>query len=70
MVPSRSAIVCHESFGSERFEEPEGGAFSGTLDPWQHPPFAEVIRKFTWENASRLYRHPVPDTVQHDPEAF
>jgi hypothetical protein len=31
---------------------------------------ADLIRKFTWENASRLYRHPVPPEVQRDPEAF
>jgi predicted TIM-barrel fold metal-dependent hydrolase len=31
---------------------------------------AEVIRKFSWENASRLYRHPVPTEVQQNPEAF
>jgi hypothetical protein len=29
-----------------------------------------VIRKFSWENASRLYRHPVPVEVQRNPEAF
>ncbi len=31
---------------------------------------AEDIRKFTWENASRLYRHPVPAEVQADPDAY
>ncbi|UQX13180.1 amidohydrolase family protein [Candidatus Mycobacterium methanotrophicum] len=29
-----------------------------------------VIRKITWENASRLYRHPVLPEVQRNPEAF
>jgi hypothetical protein len=29
-----------------------------------------LIRKFTWENASRLYQHPVPAEVQRDPESF
>ena len=28
------------------------------------------IRKITWENASHLYRHPVPVEVQADPDAF
>lgn len=28
------------------------------------------IQKITWENASVLYRHPVPENVQRDPEAF
>ena len=28
------------------------------------------IRKVTWENASRLYQHPVPAAVQADPNAF
>lgn len=32
------------------------------------PP--DAIRKFTWENASRLYQHPVPAAIQRDPEAF
>jgi predicted TIM-barrel fold metal-dependent hydrolase len=32
------------------------------------PP--DDIRRFTWENASRLYRHPVPPEVQADPDAF
>ncbi|MEY2453348.1 MAG: hypothetical protein QOD92_2922 [Acidimicrobiaceae bacterium] len=31
---------------------------------------ADDIRKFTWENASHLYRHPVPPEVQADPNAF
>jgi hypothetical protein len=24
----------------------------------------------TWENAARLYQHPVPDAVQNNPNAF
>ena len=32
------------------------------------PP--DDIRKITWENASRLYRHPVPDAVIRDPDAY
>lgn len=28
------------------------------------------VRKMTWENAARIYRHPVPDAVQVDPDAF
>jgi predicted TIM-barrel fold metal-dependent hydrolase len=32
------------------------------------PP--DDIRRFTWQNASRLYRHPVPPEVQADPNAF
>ncbi|HMG45478.1 MAG TPA: amidohydrolase family protein [Acidimicrobiales bacterium] len=31
---------------------------------------ADEVRKFTWENAARLYRHPVPDAVAADPDAF
>jgi predicted TIM-barrel fold metal-dependent hydrolase len=31
---------------------------------------ADVIRKLTWENASGLYRHPIPVEVQSDPNAF
>jgi hypothetical protein len=31
---------------------------------------AEDIRKITWENASRLYRHPVPENVISDPNAY
>jgi predicted TIM-barrel fold metal-dependent hydrolase len=31
---------------------------------------ADVIRKITWENASNLYRHPVPEAVKTDPNAF
>ena len=29
-----------------------------------------VVRAVTWENASRLYRHPVPERIQADPNAF
>ena len=25
---------------------------------------ADVVRKVTWENASKLFRHPVPETLQ------
>jgi predicted TIM-barrel fold metal-dependent hydrolase len=32
------------------------------------PP--DDIRRITWENASTLYRHPVPAEVQADPNAF
>ena len=28
------------------------------------------VQAITWENASRLYRHPLPATVQRDPNAF
>jgi predicted TIM-barrel fold metal-dependent hydrolase len=31
---------------------------------------ADDVRKMTWENASRVYRHPVPEAVQRDPNAF
>jgi predicted TIM-barrel fold metal-dependent hydrolase len=31
---------------------------------------AEDIRKITWENAAKLYRHPVPDEIIADPNAF
>ncbi|MGY1814034.1 amidohydrolase family protein [Blastococcus sp. SYSU D00820] len=31
---------------------------------------ADVIRKLTWENASKLYRHEVPLAVQNDPNAY
>ena len=31
---------------------------------------AEVVRQITWENASKLFRHPVPKTIQDDPNAF
>ena len=31
---------------------------------------AEDIVKMTWKNASELYRHPVPEAIQKDPEAF
>jgi predicted TIM-barrel fold metal-dependent hydrolase len=30
----------------------------------------EVKRRITWQNASELFRHPVPDAVQRDPHAF
>ena len=31
---------------------------------------AEDIKKMTWENASLLYRHPVPEAVQQSPDAY
>jgi predicted TIM-barrel fold metal-dependent hydrolase len=31
---------------------------------------AADVRKMTWENASVLYRHPVPAAVQQDPDAY
>jgi predicted TIM-barrel fold metal-dependent hydrolase len=31
---------------------------------------AADIRRITWQNASELYRHPVPVAVQDDPNAF
>jgi predicted TIM-barrel fold metal-dependent hydrolase len=32
------------------------------------PP--EDIRKITWANAAALYRHPVPEAVQRDPNVY
>jgi predicted TIM-barrel fold metal-dependent hydrolase len=31
---------------------------------------ADTVRKVSWENASKLYRHPVPQAIQDDPNAF
>lgn len=31
---------------------------------------ADDIRRFTWQNAAELYRHPVPEAVQLDPNAY
>lgn len=31
---------------------------------------ADEIRKITWQNASKLFQHPVPAAVQADPDAF
>ncbi len=31
---------------------------------------ADDIKKMTWENASILYRHPVPEAIQNSPDAF
>jgi predicted TIM-barrel fold metal-dependent hydrolase len=31
---------------------------------------SDAIRKITWENASKIYRHPVPEAVQRDPNAY
>lgn len=31
---------------------------------------ADTVAKITWGNASRLFRHPVPQAVQRDPESF
>jgi predicted TIM-barrel fold metal-dependent hydrolase len=28
------------------------------------------VRRITWQNASELYRHPVPESVRRDPDAF
>jgi predicted TIM-barrel fold metal-dependent hydrolase len=30
---------------------------------------ADVVERLTWRNASELFRHPVPDAVQRDPNA-
>jgi predicted TIM-barrel fold metal-dependent hydrolase len=31
---------------------------------------ADEVRMLTWENASKLYRHPVPASVQENPDSF
>jgi predicted TIM-barrel fold metal-dependent hydrolase len=31
---------------------------------------AEDIRRITWQNASELYRHPVPESVAGDPDSY
>jgi predicted TIM-barrel fold metal-dependent hydrolase len=30
----------------------------------------DAIRKISWENASKLFRHPVPEAIARDPNAF
>jgi predicted TIM-barrel fold metal-dependent hydrolase len=30
----------------------------------------DIVRKITWANASELFRHEVPERVQHDPSAY
>ena len=38
---------------------------------WQFEGLPEGdVRKITWQNRSELFRHPVPEAVMHDPEAF
>jgi predicted TIM-barrel fold metal-dependent hydrolase len=31
---------------------------------------AEEVKRFTWQNASELFRHPVPEAVARDPNAY
>ena len=31
---------------------------------------ADDIRRITWQNASELYRHPVPESVSQDPNSY
>ena len=31
---------------------------------------AEDIKKITWQNASELFRHPVPEEIQENPDAY
>lgn len=31
---------------------------------------AEWVRRFTWQNASELYRHDVPEAVIDDPNSY
>jgi predicted TIM-barrel fold metal-dependent hydrolase len=31
---------------------------------------AEIVRRISWQNASELFQHPVPEPVQHDPDMF
>jgi hypothetical protein len=30
----------------------------------------EDIRKLTWENAAKLFQHPVPEALRTDPDAY
>jgi predicted TIM-barrel fold metal-dependent hydrolase len=30
----------------------------------------DAVRKIGWENSAKLFRHPVPESIQQDPEAF
>ena len=57
-----------------------GGSYLGSASTWPHTQQvirheigglpADDIAKITWRNASELYRHPVPEAVQRDPNAF
>jgi hypothetical protein len=38
-------------------------------DQLKHLPEV-AIRKISWANASKLFRHPVPDAIQNNPNLF
>jgi predicted TIM-barrel fold metal-dependent hydrolase len=77
-VEDKSSFMQHERIGADNIMlEADYPHCDST---WPHTQQAiheqigdlpqDVIGKITWENASRLYRHPVPVEVQRDPEAF
>jgi predicted TIM-barrel fold metal-dependent hydrolase len=78
LVEEPSAMVQRHRIGIDNicFETD----FPHAATPWPdsqamvHKHFAgfpvDEVRKMTWENASKLFRHPVPEAVQRDPEAF
>ena len=59
--PCRRPVAVTPTTEAHAYIQAVGKAFKDT---------AADVRAITWENASRLYRHPVPEAVQTDPDAY
>ena len=59
-----SASTTSASRATTRTPIPRGPTRSRTRPPHSRDVPADVVRKVTWENASKLFRHPVPAELQ------
>lgn len=77
-VEDQSSFVQHERIGADNIlleaDYPHCDSTwphtQRTIDEQVRGLPDSVIRKVTWQNASRLYQHPVPVAIQRDPNAF
>lgn len=77
-VEDQSSFIQHERIGSDNIMVEAD--YPHCDSTWPHTQATigeqisglpdEIVQKVTWENASRLYQHPVPVAVQADPNAF
>jgi predicted TIM-barrel fold metal-dependent hydrolase len=77
-VEDQSSFIQHERIGSDNILLEADYPHCDSTWPHTQDKIHEqisglpddIIQKVTWENASRLYQHPVPAAVQADPNAF
>lgn len=77
-VEDKSSFVLHERIGADNImleaDYPHCDSTWPHTQQTIHDQISglpdDVVRRVTWQNAARLYRHPVPVHIQQNPDGF